>query len=376
MAKKDSLKNQLPKIGILGGGQLARMMLLEANRMGMDCWVMSENADDPAAQVTNQWIKGNIKKFAEVSKFAAKVDLLTFESEFVAPSILQKFIDKKVKCFPKAKHMLAWQDRLSQKELLAKYKVPTSPFYQVDSYRELLKLKDRIGLPLVLKARRDGYDGKGTYILKSWDDPGAKEFYAKISSGVIAEHFIPFKRELAVSLVRNTKGEIAFFPLVESYQEECRCLWVKGPEKHTKFSALKKRLKDLIDREKYVGFISFELFDNGKELMVNEVAPRVHNSAHYSQNALSLDQFSAHLKAISGDEIYEPEVLTGGFAMYNLIGKNERPAKWKFKHDLFFHWYGKKDNRPGRKMGHLNVNAASSSKALKKLEQAIKDIKL
>ena len=110
----------------------------------------------------------------------------------------------------------------------------------------------------------------------------------------------------------------------------------KGSVEHKKFKALKKRLKDLLDREKYVGFISFELFDDGKELMVNEVAPRVHNSAHYSQNALSLDQFSAHLKAIAGEDIKEPKVLTGGFAMYNLIGSSERQPKWKFKSDVFF----------------------------------------
>lgn len=373
MTKKD---NKRQRIGILGGGQLARMMLLEANRMGMDCWVMSENPDDPAAQVTNKWTQGNIKKLPEVLKFAQKVDLLTFESEFVAPSILQKFIDKKISCFPKAKHMLAWQDRLSQKELLAKNKVPTSPFYQVDSHRDLLKLKDRVKLPLVIKARRDGYDGKGTFILKNWEDNKCKEFFKGIGSGAIAEHFIPFKRELAVSLVRNTKGEIVFFPLVESFQEDCRCLWVKGPVEHKKFKALKKRLKDLIDREKYVGFISFELFDDGKELMVNEVAPRVHNSAHYSQNALSVDQFSAHLKAIVGEGLFEPEVLGGGFAMYNLIGSSTKQAVWNFKNDVFLHWYGKLENRPGRKMGHLNTNASSPNKALKKLELAMKDIKL
>jgi 5-(carboxyamino)imidazole ribonucleotide synthase len=366
----------MKKIGILGGGQLARMMLLEASRMGMDCWVMSSSPNDPAAQVTNKWLEGDIKKSADVLKFAKKVDLITFESEFVSPNILEKFIDKKIKCYPSAKHMLAIQDRLPQKEMLAKHKVPTSPFYQVDSYRNLTKLKDNVSLPLVLKARRDGYDGKGTYILKSWSDESVREFYKKNQAGVIAEHFIPFKRELAVSLVRNTKGEIVFFPLVESYQEECRCLWVKGPVEHKKFKALKKRLKDLVDREKYVGFISFELFDDGKELMVNEIAPRVHNSAHYSQNALSLDQFSAHLKAVAGDEMKEPKVLTGGFAMYNLIGSTDKKPKWNFKSDVFFHWYGKADNRPGRKMGHLNINADGPNKALKKLIEARKEIKL
>ena len=217
----------MKKIGILGGGQLARMMLLEASRLGMDVWVMSDHEDDPAAQVTSRWVKGNIKKSVDVIKFAKKVDIVTFESEFVSPSILEKFVDKRVTCHPSAKHMLAIQDRLSQKKMLEKHKVPTAPFYQVDSYRELTKLKDKVSLPLVLKARRDGYDGKGTYILKSWSDEGCREFYKKINSGVIGEYFIPFKRELAVSLVRNTKGEIVFFPLVESFQEECRCLWVK-----------------------------------------------------------------------------------------------------------------------------------------------------
>lgn len=362
------------KIGILGGGQLARMMALEAHRMGLEIWILSNDANDPAAQVCPNWVKGSISKVSDVLKFSKKVDVLTFESEFVAPEVLIDLGKKKIKAFPKVQHMLKWQDRLSQKNLLEKYKVPTSPFKSVKSIEEIKKAG--FNLPLVLKARRDGYDGKGTYILKSWTDKKAETFISQIDSGIIVENFIPFKRELAISVVRSSNGDLEFFPLVESFQEECRCLWVKGPIKHSKESSLKKKLKALVEKEKYVGFISFELFDTGKDLIINEVAPRVHNSAHYSQDGLLESQFTAHLKAVSGDKIAKVQLKSGGFAMYNLIGSSNSTPKWVMNQEVNLHWYGKADNRAGRKMGHLNTIGKNAADALKKVLKAKKDFKL
>jgi 5-(carboxyamino)imidazole ribonucleotide synthase len=369
------LKSNQKTIGILGGGQLARMMALKAHQLGMNCSIMSSSKDDPAAQVTSSWYRGDVKVLADVKKFIKSIDVLTFESEFASLDILT-FLDeqKEVEVHPSPKLMMTLQDRLSQKQLLDKYKIPTSPFGQLEKIEDLDKLK--LKKHLVFKARKDGYDGKGTYILKKINDPKFHEFFQKQKAGVIWENFIPFKRELAIILVRNKKGDIVFLPLVESYQEEYRCLWVKGPVKHEKLNSLKRKLKKLVEGEKYVGVIAFELFDDGKKLLVNEVAPRVHNTGHYSQDALTEGQFSLHLNAVLNNKLFSPKSLHKAFAMYNLIGSSEVQASWRKINDCHLHWYGKKKNYAGRKMGHLNAIGSTPNQALNKLKKMRKDIKI
>ena len=292
------------KIGVLGGGQLSRMLALKSHEMGNPLFVLSPSQDDPAAQVTKNWVQGNIDCKNDVVNFCRKVDFLTFESEFVSPNIL-KILNKMktLKVYPNPETMMELQDRLTQKNLLEKYLVPTSPFQSIQNYQELQEIKETRKLPLVLKARRNGYDGKGTYILKKWDDPKVKTFFKGQEFGLIAEDFIPFKREVAVSFSRSPKGDVIDFPLVEIHQQNYRCLWAKGPINHDRFSGLKSKLKKFIKAIDYVGLISFEIFDTGDQLIINEIAPRVHNSAHYSLNGTTEDQFSSHLRAIHQFEI-------------------------------------------------------------------------
>lgn len=369
------MSSHLKKIGIIGGGQLARMMLLKAHQLGMSCSVMSSFVNDPAGKVTSSWKKGDVKKLADVKNFIKDIDILTFESEFASKEILQFLAtQKKIQVHPSPKLMMSLQDRLTQKKLLEKYKIPTSPFGEFD---QLSKLDEVFhGLPLVFKARRDGYDGKGTYILKKTSDKKFNTFFNNQENGLIWEKFIPFKRELAISLARNKKGEIVFLPLVESYQENYRCLWVKGPVVHKKLTSLKSKLKKLVEGEKYVGIIAFELFDDGENLIVNEIAPRVHNSAHYSQEGLTEDQFALHMKAISNEKLETPKCVQAGFAMYNLIGDTSKEPRWNSFKDCAFHWYGKDKNYAGRKMGHINAIGSSPNQALNKVKKMRKEIKL
>jgi 5-(carboxyamino)imidazole ribonucleotide synthase len=268
------------------------------------------------------------------------------------------------------------QDRKTQKELLIKSHIATSPFFDIKNYQELLALKKGTNLPLVLKARKNGYDGKGTYILKKWDDLKVKKFLAKQKEGVIAEDFIPFKRELALSICRSRNKDIIFFPLVESKQEAFCCTWVMGPTHHQQLSLLKTKLKNFVINNDYFGFLTFELFDTGKKLIVNEIAPRVHNSGHYSMDALDESQFSAHLKAIIGAKLSDPQLLCQGFAMYNLLGKSTNQPTWQLSPGVKLHWYGKEENYMGRKMGHLNAIADGPNQALNKVKRAIKEFKL
>lgn len=358
-------------IGILGGGQLARMLALSGHHLGAHIHILSAHSGDPAAQVTSRWAQGDISNPIDVMNFAKSMDIITFESEFVSEDVLAELCNIEERVFPNPHLMGLFQDRLTQKNLLAQYNIPSSPHLEITSLSMLAAQGTAINFPYVLKSRRDGYDGKGTFIAKDEKDPRLKAFFNSCPSGVLGETYVCFKRELAISLARSRQGEVIFFPLVETRQENFKCLFVKGPEGHVALASLQRKLKKMVDDIGHVGLITFELFDLGRELLVNEVAPRVHNSGHYSSDALTEDQFSAHLKAICGIPLIKPKlVVEGGFAMMNLLGDSHRVPQWNCPTEVKLYWYGKKENFPGRKMGHLNATGSSSNRALQKVMRA------
>lgn len=369
---KTSQSSGQTKIGILGGGQLARMLILRGHQMGLEMSVLCPSAEDPAAQVCQKWTQGSPKNVETVRQFLKSIDFLTFESEFVDDEVI-KLLKKSSKVLPRAKNMEMFQDRWSQKKSLEEAKIPTARF-QIPSSDSDETFKQFPG-GYVLKARRFGYDGNGTWVIKEKKSKQPKGFF-KSHHNFIAEEFIPFKRELALTFICSAAGQIISFPLVETKQQDHRCLWVKGPTSHQVHPELERKLKKYLKSIDYVGAITFELFDTGEKLLINEVAPRVHNSAHYSWDALTEDQFSLHLKAILGLKLSRPKLLSEGFAMYNLIGSHKRQPQWKLSPHASLHWYGKKDNRPGRKMGHLNARAKTSSQALTLLKKTKKDFDL
>jgi 5-(carboxyamino)imidazole ribonucleotide synthase len=272
------------------------------------------------------------------------------------------------------------QDRLTQKQLLFKHKIPTAPYLEINSWSDFQKIKS-LSSEVVMKQRRFGYDGYGTFFIKAsssesvWNDLQSKSTY-----GFIAESKINFKRELALLMARDRFGQIIDFPLVESKQTQARCDWIMGPLKHPRELQLRKTLKHFLRKINYVGVIAFELFDTGKELLVNEIAPRVHNSGHYSIDALSMSQFQAHVLAVVGFKLPKP-ILLSPFAMTNLLGKSSEESNWN---DTWFsqnpnsklHWYGKEENRMNRKMGHINTLDSTPQKALKKSILARRKVKL
>jgi 5-(carboxyamino)imidazole ribonucleotide synthase len=219
---------------------------------------------------------------------------------------------------------------------------------------------------VVFKKRRFGYDGYGTFIVK--DAPALAKFLPRLSEdphGFIAEAFVPFKRELAFVAARSRSGDLVRFPFVETLQENSRCLWVKGPVKPSpRLEKVGRAVESFLAKIDYVGVMGIELFETRDGYLINELAPRVHNSAHYSLDALSLDQFSAHILSVVGARFDRPKLLAPGFAMMNLLGRGERKPNWKIPRGVHLHWYGKSENRQGRKMGHYNVLASSPSKAL------------
>lgn len=360
-------------IGILGGGQLARMLTLRGFELGAKVHIFSEHPEDPAAQVTRYWHQGKADSKSELRAFFRDVRVATFESEFMDTDLLTELsLEANVPVYPRPSLMAEIQDRFLQKTLLQKSKLPTSEFITVNTVDELRAAYAEFG-PIVLKKRRFGYDGYGTHIIKTESaiDP-LTEIIEQEKTGFIAERFIKFKRELACVMVRSIDGSIAELPFVESNQEDARCLWVKGPVKSSaRLAALASQLRKFLKSIEYVGAMGFEIFETDYDLLINELAPRVHNTGHYSMNALSEDQFTLHMKAVAGIKISSPRALAPGFAMYNLLGTSTEPPQWSEIPDgVSLHWYGKKENRNGRKMGHINALGTTPEVALNTLKIA------
>lgn len=366
------------RIGILGGGQLARMMILKAHEMGIPTHVLCPNGDDPAAQVTQNWHRGSQNNLNDLVDFFKSVDIVTFESEFCdVPLIKKANASQKRKVAPSLGALAKIQDRLSQKKSLEQFGLSTSPFVKVDNRQQAEKALENFKGGMVLKRRRFGYDGYGTFVVRSAQDLAELEDKVfQLEGRFIAEAFIPFERELAIVGFRNQKGEFVHFPISETHQEDSRCLWVKGPIKHSKSKKLVADLKRYMDGLNYTGALALELFEVKGKLIVNEVAPRVHNSGHYSLDGLDHDQFSLHIRAILNQELPKPRLIDLGYAMYNLLGHSTADPKWTLNGSPRLHWYGKKDNRPGRKMGHLNVSSHSGDHALKLLKKSVKEFQL
>lgn len=364
----------MPHIGILGGGQLARMMALAAHPLGIAVSILTAQRQDPAAQVVGSTQLGALSDSGDLRKFIVQpFSALTFESEFVDTPKLEACVPKSVYVFPSIRAIATIQDRLTQKRLLDEMKVATSPWMPIENKKDLDEAVRKFPDGFVLKQRRFGYDGYGTFVVR--DGKPDPLILNRTDSGFIAERFVNFRRELAISFVRGKSGEILTLPLVESVQRDSRCFSVQGPVRHPKLARLAASVKRLMKELDYVGVLAVELFDTPKGLLVNELAPRVHNSAHYSQDALTCSQFEYHLRAGLGMPLPKVELIRPGFAMVNLLGEGGK-SKLSYLPGGHLHWYGKSESRPGRKLGHINVTAASGKQALSRALKWRKDFKL
>lgn len=353
------------KVGILGGGQLARMLALSGFARGLEVHALSENPTDPVAQVSHFWVQGSPDNQADLVSFSKHLDLLTFESEFFNAAGIEKSLGRhKKKLFPSTKCMSMIQDRAKQKVLLDDFGIPTAPFIVVHEPEDLISSLKVFG-PMVLKKRQGGYDGNGTWVLRNPNQIAKIDKKLFLAPGFIAEKFIPFSRELAVMFVRSRSGQKQALPLTQSVQKSSRCDYVLGPVTHSGFLALQKKFFKMLDAIDYVGVLGVELFDTGTQLLVNELAPRVHNSGHYSQNALNSSQFDLHWMAGLDLELPEVQIQEKAFAMINLIGR-KNTSRMKAPNALSgqLHWYGKGESRPGRKMGHVNYSGPEIKKLL------------
>ena len=348
-------------IGILGGGQLGRMLALAGSRLGLKTHIYSTAADCPAAIAAESVTVGAFDDVDAVLAFAETCDAVTYEFENV-PAMTAKAAATAAPLRPSARALDVSQDRLVEKSFLrAQLGLDVAGFEDVASVFDLRRAAKRLGLPCVLKTRRFGYDGKGQVIIKSLDDVEAA--WAALSplsedgsapAPCILEAFVPFAREVSIVAARGLHGEIAAYPLTENVHVNHILKTSTAPADQDDGSAAQMAGK-ILEQLNYVGVMGVEFFQMADgRLIVNEIAPRVHNSGHWTQDAGCTDQFEQHMRAVAGWPLGEA-TPRNGVVMTNLIGDEvtawESLAKEPGTH---IHLYGKSDIRKGRKMGHIN----------------------
>jgi 5-(carboxyamino)imidazole ribonucleotide synthase len=341
-------------IGILGGGQLGRMLALAAARLGFKCHVFSPNPDSPAFDVVHRVTCADYTDTEALDRFAADVDIVTYEFENV-PAETATFLAARVAVLPDPDILATTQDRLAEKNFVTVLGIGTAPFADVASPADLPAAIERVGRPAVLKTRRFGYDGKGQAAIKNGTDPDAawREVGAR---PCILEAFVPFAREVSVITARGNDGKVVCFDVTENEHRDHILKFSRVPAKIDDQGARQARrvAETIAHKFGYVGVLAVELFvlgDGG--LLVNEIAPRVHNSGHWTIDGASVSQFEQHIRAIAGWPLGEP-LRYGRVEMTNLIGQEvEDYRRFLTIPGAAVHLYGKAAVRPGRKMGHV-----------------------
>ncbi|WP_341737946.1 5-(carboxyamino)imidazole ribonucleotide synthase [Microcoleus sp. CAWBG640] len=350
---------KVKRVGVVGGGQLAWMMGSAASKLGIELVVQTPLATDPANSIASDTVLAAIDDVNATAELATRSDVITFENEFVDLDDLRTLENQGVLFQPSLSSLYPLLDKYVQRCYLQDLGLPTPRFWQWDCSQNL-----PLDFPLVIKVRRHGYDGQGTFVVK---DSASLESICINLKGValLVEEFVPFDRELAVIAARSAQGEIAIYPIVETQQENQVCRLAIAParislEIEAQASAIARTLLNSLQA---VGVFGIELFltaDN--QLLVNEIAPRTHNSGHFTIDACKTSQFEQHLRAVCQLPLGNCDLNSAGAVMVNLLGYESAESDYSEKRKqlaqiegAFVHWYGKKVSRPGRKLGHVTV---------------------
>ena len=343
-------------IGILGGGQLGRMLSLAAARLGMRTHIYCPDPQSPAFEVTPHKTVAAYDDEVALAAFADAVDVITYEFENV-PAATAEFLAARKPLRPGANALAISQDRLAEKSFLASKNIPVAPHRAVETLADLKAAIDALGLPAVLKTTRLGYDGKGQRVLRDRADAAAA-FEALSPKPLVLEAFGPFEKEIAVVVARKAAGEVRAFDAAENVHRD-HILFTStvpaniapGLDKHAAMLA-----KVIVVALDYVGVLGVEFFVVPGErptLLVNEIAPRVHNSGHWTEAVCLTDQFEQHIRAVVGWPLGDPARMAD-VVMENLVGDEVHIVPSGLDGNTQPHLYGKNDVRPGRKMGHIN----------------------
>lgn len=359
------------RIGVIGGGQLAWMMGLEAPKLDVEVIVQTPKATDPAVPTAADYILAPVADAEGTQALSDRCDVLTFENEFVDLSALAPLEQKGVQFRPRLSALEPLLDKYTQRQFLAAHHLPNPPFVTLDETIADAAVTDiaaPIGFPLVMKTRRLGYDGQGTFMIDSASDLLAT--WQRIErQPVLLEAFIPFEKELAVMVARSSSGEMAVYPIVETQQVDQVCRRVIAPAAITESiqTQIEAIARTLIEKLDFVGVLGIELFlAPGDTVLVNEVAPRTHNSGHYTLDACQTSQFAQQLLAVTGHPLGRTAMTCDRALMVNLLGfetatsdYGERRAQLSQRPNTHVYWYGKPISHPGRKLGHVTVCLAA-----------------
>ncbi|HVX80015.1 MAG TPA: 5-(carboxyamino)imidazole ribonucleotide synthase [Devosiaceae bacterium] len=340
-------------IGILGGGQLGRMLALAAARLGMKTHIFCPDPESPAFDVTPRKTVAAYEDETALAAFAAGVDVVTYEFENV-PAATAAFLAQRRPLFPDARALEVSQDRAREKTFVAGLNIPVAPYRVIEVEADLAPALAALGSPAVLKTTRLGYDGKGQRIVH---DPGeaALAFAALAPKPLVLEAFIPFEKEVSVVIARGRDGETRAFEPAENVHRHhiLHTSTVPASISADLAQAAREAAAAIVQALDYVGVLGVEFFVTGDDLLVNEIAPRVHNSGHWTEAVCVTDQFEQHIRAICGWPLGDPTRLAP-VVMENLIGEEALDVVGRLRPGVRPHLYGKREARPGRKMGHLN----------------------
>jgi phosphoribosylaminoimidazole carboxylase, ATPase subunit len=372
-------------LGILGGGQLGKMLLTETRKFDITTKVLDPSPDAPCRIACNTFVQGNLTDFNTVYNFGKDVEVLTIEIENVNVEALEKLQTEGVKVYPSPQTIKNIQNKATQKQFYATHDIPTAPFQVFQNTESLKKAinEQQLTLPFVWKSARFGYDGNGVKIVRQLTDLNLLP-----NDQCIAESLVPFKKELAVIVARNAKGQVRTYPVVEMefHPEANQVEYVLCPARIEEAVAQKARTIAIQVAQAFevVGLLAVELFQTeNDEILVNEVAPRPHNSGHYSIEAAYTNQFEQHLRAILNLPLGSTESKVAG-VMVNLVGAEGYQGKVVYENieqimameGVTPHIYGKKETRPFRKMGHVTIVNPNINKARQIAEQVKNTIRV
>lgn len=366
------------RIGIVGGGQLARMLCFEAKKMGFTVSILDPTPNSPAGQVADKQIVARLDNKRAMRQLAEISDFITIEWELADDKLLKQFEDKGVQINPSSKTLRIIKDKLLQKQFLQKNKIPVADFISVDTREDIISAAKKLGYPLVLKARFDAYDGRGNAVMKN--EKGISAALKKLKGRKLyVEKFVPFEKELAVMIARSIKGAIVLYPVVETIHKNNILHIVKAPAQVSKIiqRKAKKLAESVLQHLHGAGVFGVEMFLTKKgEVLVNEIAPRVHNSGHYTMDACFTSQFEQHIRAITGMPLGNTAMLVKAAVMINILGQRHGPAEIKglekvmMLPNVSIHIYGKAETKLERKMGHITAVGSNIDTVFRRVQQA------
>lgn len=343
------------KIGFIGGGQLARMSAHSAIKLGHSCIFYSQDIDGPCKDL-GQFFTNNGDELNSYIKFAESCDIVTLENEYIDSQILLE-LEKIVKVFPSYKSFEAIEDKFKEKVFFKSHNIPVANFKLIKSFKtDIETFSSKTAYPVMLKSVKGGYDGFGNYLAKSFEDAkiGFNLLGGNKGQDIILEEVQNFKAEVAVTIARNVSGQLVTYPVVDSIQKDNICVKVIAPSTQS-IKVQQEVQKHAIIAMKAldaVGVFSFEFFVlEDDRVVLNESAPRPHNSAHYTMDACKTSQFENHILAITDMPLGKTDLKCKKAIMENILGKE---APKEIKEGEFLHMYGKNEIKPKRKMGHIN----------------------